>query len=95
MVVLVFSVDAETNHNLVQEPVFTIFLAPGIKILSGVENKFVFTGNKISAIQKGAVATAIRISGRVANGACLPMAEKINTYRGPGAAIGGIQHMCG
>jgi len=38
VVVLVFAVDAEPNHNLVQEPVFTIFLTLCIEILTGVEN---------------------------------------------------------
>ncbi len=38
VVVLVFAVDAEPNHNLVQEPVFAVFLTLCIEILTGVEN---------------------------------------------------------
>ena len=91
---LVFVVDSETNHNLVQEPVFTIFLTLRIEILTGMENKLILTGNKTPALQQGVVATAIRICGRLGNGIRLPVAKKIDTDRGPGAAIGGIQYMC-
>ena len=48
---LIFIVDAESNHNLVQEPVFTIFLTLCIEILTGVENKLVLTWNKTRGLQ--------------------------------------------
>ena len=94
MVVLVFAVDAEPDHNLVQEPVFTIFLTLCIEILTGVENQLVLSCNKIRGLQQWSITTAIRICDRAGYGVLLSVTKKIDTDRGPGAAIGDIQYMC-
>ena len=94
MVVLVFAVDAESNHNLVQEPVFTIFLTLCVEILTGMENQLVFTCNKILSLQKRLLTAAIRICDRACYCIAMSMAKKVNTNQGPGAAIGEIKYMC-
>jgi len=94
VVVLIFIVNAETYHDPVEEPLFTIFLTPGIEILTGVENQLVLTCYKTSALKQGLLTTAIIICDGVGYGILLTVAKKIDTDRGSGAAIGDIQYMC-
>jgi hypothetical protein len=94
MVMLILVIDAKTYHDPVQEPVLTIFLFSCIEIFAGVENKLIFTCNKTRRFEQWFLTTAIRICGRAGYGIALSLTKKIDTDRGPGAAIGDIQYMC-
>lgn len=91
---LVFVIDAETNHNLVEEPVLTIVLALRIEVFTGVENKFIRTACETLIFQQWLITTAIRIGNRAGDGSALTAAKKFDTDRGARAAIGDIQYMC-
>lgn len=51
MIVLVLVVDAETDNNAVQEPVFAILLSLCIEVSTRVENKFVCAGYESLSFQ--------------------------------------------
>ena len=87
-------VDAETNNDLVQEPVLTIFLSLCIEIFTGVENQLIFTGNKTIVFQQRILTTAIGIGNCAGYGGGLSPAKQLDMDRRPGAAIGDIQYMC-
>ena len=94
MVMLLLVIDAETNNDLVQEPVLTIFLSPCIEIITGVENQLIFTGNKTITFQQRMFTTAIGIGDRAGYGDGLSAAKQLDTDRRTGAAIGDIQYVC-
>jgi len=91
---LIFVIDAETNHDLVKEPVLTILLTLRIEVFTGVENKFILTACETLIFQQRLVTTAIRVGNRAGDGSALAVAKKFDTDRGAGAAIGDIQYMC-
>ena len=88
-------IDPETYNDAVQEPVFTVLLALEVKVVTGMEDQFIFTCSESFTFQHGGIAPAIAIGDHTRNRniACA-RTEKFYPDSRAGASIGSIQHMC-
>jgi hypothetical protein len=94
VVMLVLVIDTKTDDYTVQEPGFVIFLTLRIEVITGMENKFIFTDSEGFIFQQWFFTTAVSIGDGGGNGIVLAVSKKFDPNGHARATIGDIQYMC-
>jgi hypothetical protein len=97
VVVILFGADAEAQNHYIQEGRFRQLHTTGAVVVTGAELQLVRTTAVIIALQQGRVAAAVAVGHSGGNQLKLRAfdAVQLNLDRAAGAAMCGIQNVCG